>query len=161
MVLRRDLSGLFGLLSVCCSGGLGQGSLASWHRGVAFERHRSHSSNCEEWGTKHPLWVPVFLVTWSRDVAPMTRGPGNASNPATPPGCRTYQSGNKCDTLAGSYIFTGVLFPAVFGTSCLDTRAKQRRSLRGFAPAGSAGGSSRAGISRQDCTATGIITSLL
>ncbi len=27
-----------------------------------------------------------------------------------------------CDTLAGSYIFTGVLFPAVFGTSSLDTR---------------------------------------
>ena len=27
-----------------------------------------------------------------------------------------------CDTLAGSYIFTGVLFPGVLGTLCLDTR---------------------------------------
>lgn len=32
MVLHRDLSGLFGLLSVCFSGGLGQGSLALWHK---------------------------------------------------------------------------------------------------------------------------------
>ena len=63
-----------------------------------------------------------FLVTWSRGVAPKTRGPGNASNPATPPECRTYQSGNKCDTLAGSYTFPGVLFPGVIGTSCLDTQ---------------------------------------
>ena len=129
-------------------------------RGDAFERHRSHSSNCEEWERSTPCGCPFFSHR-SRGVAPKTHGPGNASSPATPPGRRTYQSGNKCDTLAGSYIFTGVLFPAVFGTSCLDTRAKQRRSLRGFAPAGSAGGSSRAGISRQDCTATGIITSLL
>ena len=74
----------------------------------------------------HPDRGARFLATWSRGVAPKTRGSGIASDPATPLGCRTYQSGNKCDTLAGSYIFTGVLFPAVFGTSCLDTRAKQR-----------------------------------
>ena len=79
----------------------------------------------------------------------------------TPKGCRTDCLTGMCDTLAGSYTLNASSFPAVFGTSCLDTRAKQRRSLRGFAPAGSAGGSSRAGISRQDCTATGIITSLL
>ena len=63
-----------------------EGRLSPIPRGNAFERHRSHSSNCEEWGTKHPLWVPVFLATWSRGVAPKTRGPDNASSPATPPG---------------------------------------------------------------------------
>ena len=26
----------------------------------AFEWYRSPSTYCEEWGTKHPLWVPVF-----------------------------------------------------------------------------------------------------
>ena len=30
---------------------------------------------------------------------------------------------DKCDTLAGSYIFYAVFFPGVFGTSCLDHRA--------------------------------------
>ena len=32
----------------------------------------------------------------------------------------------ECDTLAGSYIFPGILFPTVFGTSCLDMWAKER-----------------------------------
>ncbi|WP_296158633.1 hypothetical protein, partial [uncultured Porphyromonas sp.] len=41
--------------------------------------------------------------------------------PATPPGCRTCCLFKQCDTLAGSYIF-----PEVFGTSCLDTRARKR-----------------------------------
>ena len=32
----------------------------------------------------------------------MTRGSGNASNPATPLGCRTDRLTDMCDTLAGS-----------------------------------------------------------
>ena len=38
----------------------------------------------------------------SRGVAPMTRGSGNASIPATPLGCRTDRLTDMCDTLAGS-----------------------------------------------------------
>ena len=72
-----------------------------------------------------PCGCPL-LSHRSRGVAPKTRGQGNTSNPATPPGCRTYQSGNKCDALAGSYIFTEVFIPGVFGTTCLDTRSKKR-----------------------------------
>ena len=74
----------------------------------------------------HPDRGARFLATWSRGVAPKTRGSGIASDPATPLGCRTDQSGNKCDTLAGSDIIPEVILPGVFGTSCLDTRSKKR-----------------------------------
>ena len=47
-----------------------------------------------------PCGCPLHSLG-SRGVAPKTRGLGNASNPATPPGCRTYQSVNQCDTLRG------------------------------------------------------------
>ena len=74
----------------------------------------------------HPDRGTRFLATWSRGVAPMTRGPGIASNPSTPPGCRTDYLTGKCDTLAGSNIIPEVVFSGVFGTSCLDTRSKKR-----------------------------------
>ena len=38
---------------------------------------------------KTPLVGARFLATGRRGAAPMTRGPVVASNPATPPGCRT------------------------------------------------------------------------
>ena len=71
-------------------------------RGDAFEPCRSYSTHSEEWKTMHPDRGARFLATWSRGVAPMTRGPGIASNPSTPPGCRTDCLIGKCDTLAGS-----------------------------------------------------------
>ena len=37
-----------------------------------------------------------------------------------------FELSDKCDTRAGSYISLGILFPGVFGTSCLDTRSKKR-----------------------------------
>ena len=43
-----------------------------------------------------------FLATRSRGVAPMTRGSGIVSDPATPLGCRTDRLTDMCDTLAGS-----------------------------------------------------------
>ena len=95
-------------------------------RGDAFEPCRSYSTHSEEWKTMHPDRGARFLATWSRGVAPMTRGPGIASNPSTPPGCRTDCLTGKCDTLAGSEIIPEVVFPGVFGTSCLDTRSKKR-----------------------------------
>ena len=52
--------------------------------------------------------------------------------------------------LAGSYIYPEALFPAVFGTSCLNARAMEQRSLRGFAPAGSASGASGVGSLDRD-----------
>ena len=33
---------------------------------------------------------------------------------------------NQCDTLSGSYTLYASSLPGVFGTSCLDTRAKSR-----------------------------------
>ena len=48
-----------------------------------------------------PCGCPLHSLG-SRGVAPKTRGPGNASNPATPPGCRTHCQTGECDTLAGS-----------------------------------------------------------
>ena len=36
------------------------------------------------------------------------------------------ESGNQCDTLAGSYTLNASSFPGVFGTSCLDTLSKKR-----------------------------------
>ena len=42
-----------------------------------------------------------------------------------------------------------LVFPGVFRAAPLDIRAKDRRSLRGIAPAGSAGGCIRRGISRR------------
>jgi len=48
-----------------------------------------------------PCGCPLHSLG-SRGVAPKTRGPGNASNPATPPGCRTHCQTGMCDTLAGS-----------------------------------------------------------
>ena len=49
-------------------------------RGDAFEPCRSYSTHSEEWKTMHPDRGARFLATWSRGVAPMTRGPGIASN---------------------------------------------------------------------------------
>ena len=37
----------------------------------------------------------------------------------TPPGCRTYQSGNQCDTLAGSWDLA-MPYPRVIGATPLD-----------------------------------------
>ena len=85
-------------------------------RGDAFEPCRSYSTHSEEWKTMHPDRGARFLATWSRGVAPMTRGPGIASNPSTPPGCRTDCLIGKCDTLAGSEIFPRWSFP---GSSAL------------------------------------------
>ena len=84
--------------------------------GDAFEPCRSYSTHSEEWKTMHPDRGARFLATWSRGVAPMTRGPGIASNPSTPPGCRTDCLTGKCDTLAGSEIFPRWSFP---GSSAL------------------------------------------
>ena len=62
----------------------------------------------------------------SRGAAPKTRGSAITSDPTTPPGCRTDCLTGKCDTMAGSFTLNGSSFPAVFGTSCLDTQAKKR-----------------------------------
>ena len=48
-----------------------------------------------------PCGCPL-LSHRSRGVAPMTRGSGIASDPATPLGCRTDRLTDMCDTLAGS-----------------------------------------------------------
>ena len=64
----------------------------------------------------HPDRGARFLAPWSRGVAPTTRGSGIACDPATPLGCRTHCLTGKCDTLTGSYIFHGILFP---GSSAL------------------------------------------
>ena len=72
-----------------------------------------------------PCGCPL-LSHRSRGVAPMTRGSGIASDPATPLGCRTDRLTDMCDTLAGSYNLNASSFPGVFGTSCLDTRSKKR-----------------------------------
>ena len=70
-------------------------------RGDAFEPCRSYSTHSEEWKTMHPDRGARFLATWSRGVAPMTRGPGIAYDPDP---ARVSQRGGaeKCDTLAGS-----------------------------------------------------------
>ena len=62
-------------------------------------------------------------------------------NPLDPARVSHYQaylgSATPC---RGRIYYDDLPFPGVFGTSCLDTRAKGRRSLRGSAPAGTAGG---------------------
>ena len=58
-------------------------------KGGAFELYISYPTHREEWGTMHPDRGARFLDTWSRGVAPKTRGSGIASDPATPLGCRT------------------------------------------------------------------------
>ena len=100
-------------------------------------------------GNEAPLVGARFLATRSRGVAPKTRGQGIASN------CDPVRVSHWLpDSLISATPWRGRISllassPAVFGTSRLDMRAKKRRSLRGFAPAGSAGGCIRRGISRR------------
>ena len=48
----------------------------------------------------------------------------------TPPGCRTYQSVNQCDTLAGSRDLA-MPFPRVIGATPLDPGLKNGHPCRG------------------------------
>ena len=43
-------------------------------RGDAFDLYISHSTHCEEWGTKHPDRGARFLARMSRGAAPKTTG---------------------------------------------------------------------------------------
>ncbi len=92
---------------------------------------------------RHPGRGARCLARVSRRGASPDEDPGIArcgEISTTPPGCRTDCLTGKCDALSGSYTIYASSIPGVIGTSCLDTRAKSRRSLRGSAPPGSADG---------------------
>ena len=94
-----------------------------------------------EWTARHPGRGARCLDRVSRRGASPDEDPGivrweKSSRPRQ--GVALSSLPVECDTLPGSYLFPEVFFPGVIGTSCLDTRSKSRRSLRGFAPAGSA-----------------------
>ena len=58
----------------------------------------SHLTHCEEWGTRHPDRGARCLDRVSRRGASPDVDPGIARSkkiPTTPPGCRTYPSGNQ------------------------------------------------------------------
>ena len=51
-------------------------TLALSLRGDAFEWYGGYSSHHKGWVAKHPLAGARSIATWSRGVAPKTRGPG-------------------------------------------------------------------------------------
>ena len=84
-----------------------------------------HPKGARSLGIGHPQSGDRCAETRPYPIDPL--GSPSSPPPTTPSGCRSHQSVNQCDTLAGSYILFASSVPGVDGTSCLHTRLKKAR----------------------------------
>ena len=107
-------------------------------------RDRQAGSSLSESGSEAPRQgCSVFSPSVEEGRKPRRRPRDRSAgkNPLDPARVSHYQAyPGSATPCRGRIYYDDLPFPGVFGTSCLDTRAKGRRSLRGSAPAGSAGG---------------------